>query len=101
MENFSIPKNVRIIGYQAFADCSGLKSVYMQNKEMNIRDNVFTGCSSLTDIWFCANEPITLKFDGNITPKMHVPYGHLDAWRQAYPDNEMTECGIIYFENEG
>ena len=45
-----IPKNVKIIGQQAFSGCKHLKRVIIPNTVTEIRDGAFMGCESLEEL---------------------------------------------------
>lgn len=50
IESVSVPGSVRIIGQDAFSECSGLKRVILDNGLTAIQDNAFAYCSRLESI---------------------------------------------------
>ncbi len=48
--NFTVPNSATSIGYCAFLNCTGLKSVTMPNSVTTIAVSAFQGCTSLTDV---------------------------------------------------
>lgn len=50
LQEIDFPKNINIIGTGAFRSCTSLKTAVFRGTPI-IRDGVFTGCTSLTDIY--------------------------------------------------
>lgn len=84
---------------EAFLNCSSLKKITFGPKLSYIGDNIFSGCTSLTDIYIAATEPPScdsLGLPGLSTNahalangtqttgvKLHVPAEAVEAYREA------------------
>ncbi|MCH5219933.1 MAG: leucine-rich repeat protein [Muribaculaceae bacterium] len=58
-----IPESVKILGGEAFANCTGLTSAYVGNNVETMGTNVFHGCYNLKSIYLDVPEPANPLFD--------------------------------------
>ena len=91
----TIPTSVTSIGYCAFYDCSGLKSVELPNSLVDIGRLAFCGCTNISKVMLlnptpplCATDMTTFDNDVFNVAKLYVPkesvtlYKASDKWGQ-------------------
>lgn len=96
------PMNLKSLGNTCFQDCTALTSVYLPPSVVSFGENVFDGCSSLTNIMCDALTTISVSSDtlGNASPIIYVPtdieesYKSNSFWAQ-YP---IYKYGVFRFE---
>lgn len=52
IKEITIPNNINIIGWSAFADCEDLKSIHIPKSVISINELAFDNCYNLTDIYY-------------------------------------------------
>ena len=62
LQTITIPKNVSLIGCNAFCDCSSLKSIILPNNLSTLGSDAFSGCTALKSIVI---PPNVKKIDDN------------------------------------
>lgn len=59
LKNIILPKNLKIVGYSAFAGCKSLKTIDIPADVEEINSKAFYGCMSLQEINLTSNECLT------------------------------------------
>ena len=59
LKNIILPKNLKIVGYSAFAGCKSLKTIDIPADVEEINSKAFYGCVSLQEINLTSNECLT------------------------------------------
>ena len=87
-------------GASMLGECQRLKAITLPST-LTVADNMFTGCSNMTDVYFYGTAPFTQWSDNTnsdmLMPekatRFHVPASTLNAWTSTYPDANCTFVG--------
>ena len=87
LRSIFIPRGVEEIGAGAFGDCTALTNITIPSGVTEIGSNAFEGCSSLASVTVEATTPPTLgvyTFSGNASGrKIYVPSASVSAYQAA------------------
>ena len=95
--SFSIPDGVMLIDDFAFEDCKSIKKVCIPASVTNIGDQVFSGCSNITEFWVDERNQSYCTIDGNLYTKDGK---ELVCYAQGKNDTSVTiPYGVTYIHN--
>ena len=109
-ESITLSSSLKVIPAEAFKGCRRLTKLVIPASVIEIKDNVFTGCSLLKDVIFLCPAPkfTTNDYDENafdgydysIDPKFTVPKGTKDAYLKALGWGPKSKAALRFVEAE-
>lgn len=84
---FEKNSDLKYIGYATFKDCSQLESIIIPESVINMEENIFEGCSNLTELYITTKKyfpPIGQWFTCCVNPNLNIYLSeeNINEWRE-------------------